>query len=93
MKTILFVIVIPWFASLFVQGYLMFLIFKLQWPFWIATFIIGGLMIAKDIFFIVWAMRNLHTKFRTVAAETTKPVWTPKPPPISPANLPLIIPS
>ena len=93
LKTILFIIAIPWFASLFAQGYLMLLISWASWPFWIPTFIVGGLMIAKDIFFIVWAMRNLHTKFRTVAAGTVKPVWTPKSAPLPHANLPPVIPS
>ncbi len=91
MKTILFVLAIPWLASLFAQGYLMFLITWASWPFWITAFIVGGLMIGKDIFFTVWAMRNLHSKFRTVAAGTARPIWTPRAAPHPRTNLPPVI--
>jgi ABC-type transport system involved in multi-copper enzyme maturation permease subunit len=94
LKTLLFVIAIPWIVSLFTQGYLMFLVAWAHWPFWVASIVVSGLLVAKDILFIIWSARNLNSKFRTVAAGTVRPVFAARQsPPFQQRELPPVIPS
>ncbi len=102
LMTMLFVMVIPWFVSTFVQGYLMILVMSGSkyfrkgggdFPLWMVTLIVNGLLISKDVAFILWSRRQLKTKFRAVATGSNNRVWVPRTPPVQSANLPPVIPA
>ncbi len=70
LKTICFVCVLPWIASIFVQIAGMGLLARTgKWPFWLGGVISSILELAKNVFFIVWARRRLLTRFREMAAR------------------------
>ena len=60
---------------------------------WIVTVIVGGILISKDVFFILWSQRQLRTKFRAVATGSNNRVWVAKASPVQSANLPPVIPA
>jgi len=99
--TLVFVLVIPWFISTFVQGYLMVLVMsgskflagKSDFPMWLVTSIVAVMWVLKDVFFIMWSRGQLRTKFRAVASGSNNRVWVPSPPPVQSANLPPVIPA
>jgi len=91
LKTLCFVVILPWIALWFVQ---IFVLFRLRsfGGIWFYTILNTALFIGKDAFFIVWARRRLLTRFRrTVAQEgqgSVKP-WHRLPlamPPVLPAR-------
>jgi hypothetical protein len=70
LKTISFVIVLPWLASVFVQiGGAMAAVTWLKMPFWTSAIIAAILELMKNIFFIAWSRYQLLNKFRDRVAR------------------------
>jgi hypothetical protein len=70
LKTICFVCVLPWIASIFVQIAGMGLLARAgKWPFWLSSVISSIFELAKNVVFIVWARQRLLTRFREMAAQ------------------------
>jgi ABC-type transport system involved in cytochrome c biogenesis permease component len=82
LKTICFVLVLPWLALMFVQVVSMGILAYMQAPFWIGSLIVGVLFIGKDLFFIVWSRRRLLTRLRENVSrgEAALPQLPPTPP-------------
>jgi len=73
-KTLGFVVILPWLAMMICQTFTMFFIgLRGNLPFWSSALIMGGLSVAKDIFFIIWSRWKLHTAFRVAAASADTP--------------------
>jgi ABC-type transport system involved in cytochrome c biogenesis permease component len=103
-KTLVFVLVLPWLALMFVQGMLMALgtftmmgraggmsggIFRF---FWIPTLIVCALNLGKDVVFSVWSWRKLHSDFRAEVSQTRGLVFRQPPLPVPPpVNVPPVI--
>ncbi len=65
LKTISFVVVLPWLVAIFVQiGGMMVAVTWLKLPFWTSSIIAAVLELMKNIFFITWSRNQLLTKFR-----------------------------
>ena len=91
LKTIVFVQVIPWFvasfASTLIAGLLLVPMFLksnsgltssvFMWFPLLSTVIIAILYLAKNLFFVVWARRNLLSKFRERATGNAIPIMLP----------------
>ena len=97
-KTFTFVIVLPWLALMFLQGFLMAIfaftlggggVFGAR--FWLLVpAIITIVNLGKDIFFVCWSRRRLLFRFRDTVARDG-PVVSRLPPPLpSPPKPPLI---
>jgi ABC-type transport system involved in cytochrome c biogenesis permease component len=76
LKTVVFVVVLPKIAFLFVQGFVFALItFSMMGSsgpgltgLWVGTIVVGVLTVAKDVFFILFARQKLSTRFREAVA-------------------------
>ena len=108
LKTLLFVQVIPWFALSFVVGLLVAMLMPVLflrggspqstawfawWPL-LSALLAAVLAVAKDIGFIIWSRRKLHSSLREQAACVPGQARFVAPPPLSatvPAP-PLIVP-
>ncbi|MDB6125753.1 MAG: family transporter protein [Pedosphaera sp.] len=89
LKTLCFVLILPWLALIFVQGVSMAALAYSKGPFWISSLIVGGLCIGKDLFFIAWSRRRLLTGLREKVSrgEAALPLQSTP----SPVNEPPII--
>ena len=98
-KTFAFVIVLPWLALMFLQGFLMGFLFAYSlgrggvfggW-FWLGPAVIAAVNLGKDIFFICWSRRKLLTRFRdTITRDSPLVVPRAPPPLLSVPKLPVI---
>jgi hypothetical protein len=92
-KTIVFVQVLPSVALAFLQGLLMFGLAFAQWPGWIPGLIITVAAVAVHGSFIIFARRQLFTRFREVVARASGVSAAAKPPalpaPVQP-NIPRV---
>ena len=92
MKTFLFVMVIPWFATVLLQLIQFFPMRALSQTVLglpIMTLVTTLLWLVKDIAFIIWARRNLYSRLREIAsggAIVRKPANI-----LPPANVPPVI--
>ena len=87
-KTFVFVVVLPWLASIFLQGILVsFLAFStgfggsfgvLVW--WLRPALSVTFTVGKDIFFIRWSRRKLLTGMRDGASRDSRMVVSQRPP-------------
>jgi ABC-type transport system involved in cytochrome c biogenesis permease component len=93
-KTFAFVIVLPWLALMFLQGFLMAL-FTLTlvprgvlggWSWSLLPAVIAAANLGKDLFFICWSRRNLLTRFRDTVSRDG-PLLMPRTPPQLPSTL------
>lgn len=88
LKTICFVVVLPWLGLIFIQGLTEFILRLPQWrgqfPFWTATALVSGLSVAKDLFFIFWSRWRLANRFRQQAAQEGHVPWGRNVPPRMP---------
>lgn len=95
LKTICFVIVLPWLALIFIQGVTMIVTMLPKWggfwPFWTATALVSALNVAKSLVFIYWSRRRLADRFRHQAAHeghgAGNQMAPPSLPPIAPPPL------
>jgi ABC-type transport system involved in multi-copper enzyme maturation permease subunit len=70
LKTISFVVVLPWLVAIFVQiGGMMAAVTWLKLPFWTSSIIAAVLELMKNIFFIAWSRHQLLYKFRDRVAR------------------------
>ncbi len=89
MKTFLFVMIIPWFATTLLQIIQIFLLSKTFFGLPLLTWITTFLWVVKDIAFILWARRNLYSRLREIASDgaiARKPANL-----LPPANVPPVI--
>ena len=97
-KTICFVIILPAIALLFCQGMMWAVFAFAKMPLWLSNAIVGGLSLAKNIFFVVWARQRLANGFRDamlresriapyVPAQVPPPMPPPSPPPLMPPRV------
>jgi len=89
LKTICFVVVLPWLGLVFCEVLTGFLLRLPKWgtrfPFWTATALVSGLSVAKDLFFIFWSRHRLAHRFRQQAAQEGRvPRRWNVPPPLPP---------
>ena len=68
MKTFLYVMIIPWFATTLLQIIQIFLQSKTFFGLPLLTLITTFLWLVKDIAFILWARRNLYSRLREIAS-------------------------
>ena len=68
MKTFLYVMIIPWFATTLLQIIQIFLQSKTFFGLPLLTLITTFLWLVKDIAFILWARRNLYSHLREIAS-------------------------
>jgi hypothetical protein len=105
-KTICFVIILPAIALWFAWGMTSFMFAMAKIPFWMSPAVIGGLSLAKNIFFIVWARQRLSGSFREamlresriapyIPAQVPPRMPPPPPPPLMPPQIspPPVLPS
>ena len=96
LKTLCFVVVLPWLALIFIQGVTMIVTMLPKWngfwPFWTATVLVSLLSVAKSIAFIYWSRRRLADRFRHQAANegrtSSNLTVPPSLPPIAPPPVP-----
>jgi hypothetical protein len=99
-KAFAFVIVLPWLALMFLQGFVMGLLaftlgakgFFGGWFWWLPSVVIALVNLGKDVFFIRWSRHKLLTRFRDTVARDA-PFVVPRAPPSFPSALkpPLIV--
>jgi ABC-type transport system involved in cytochrome c biogenesis permease component len=89
LKSICFVLLLPWLGLIFIQGIFMGIFAFAKGPFWLTPLLVGGICLVKDLFFILWSRRRLLTQFRdtvslkgfapTMAFVAAPPVIVPPP--------------
>jgi ABC-type transport system involved in cytochrome c biogenesis permease component len=82
LKTICFVMILPWLGLMFVQGLSFFMISFAHWPMWMSAAIAGVLTIAKDLFFIIWSRQRLLNRFHETVAQEGSVLRFRLPPPL-----------
>jgi hypothetical protein len=68
LKTISFVLVLPWLALMFITGIFMAILAFAKGPFWMIPLLVAGICLVKDIVFITWSRRRLLTSLRETVA-------------------------
>ena len=106
LKTIVFVQIIPWFGVSFASAMGVSLVLlpslmkgvsaptsqMMVWFPLITSGLTTVLVLAKDIAFLFWARRKLYSEFRERAVQAVAPTRVARPPPLSPAGPPPVIP-
>ena len=91
-KTLVFVLVLPWLVQIILQIFGSFWMFRGSYSFWRQQVFSTGLEVAKDIFFITWSWWKLRHKFREMAArgDGTHRLIKAPPAPVDPNAPPVI---
>ncbi len=89
LKTICFVVVLPWLGLVFFEVLIEVALRLPRWrshfPFWANTALVAVLSVAKDLFFIFWSRQRLAHRFRQQAAKEGRvPRRWNVPPPLPP---------
>jgi hypothetical protein len=68
LRTVAFVVVLPWIGLLIGQISISSLMARPRWPFWADTAMFSLSWVCKDVFFILWSRWRLRTAFRDAVA-------------------------